>query len=473
MKTYPLVVIGAGSAGLTIAVGAAKAGKKVLLIERGLFGGDCTNYGCIPSKSLIASARIAHAIEHAERFGIQTAQGFEAHGALKRAQSIVERVRTHEDAGALAKLGIDTLAGEAHFIARHVLEVKMPSGITERVQGKKIVIATGSSPRIPAIDGLQGTPYLTNETIFSLPKIPNSLTILGGGPIGCELAQAFQRLGSKVRLIQKHPALLMKEEPLAQELIAKTLSNEGVYLHLCTILKEVKYSKDRFHLTLFDLTSSKKEEVATDALLIATGRIPNTHTLNLDSAHVHHFEKGIPVDRFGRTYQKHIFAVGDVLGGPFFTHLAHHQARAVLTSLLLPFPFLKRLPRDPIPRATFTDPEIAAVGLSSKKAQQLYSAQSVLTLTVLLQEVDRAITESREEGFITFVVKKWTSSILGATIVGPRASELLPLISLAIRERVPLRKLASLITPYPTYAQSVEQAANMWLKTFLRRFLKS
>ncbi len=441
MKKYSIIVIGAGSGGLVVAIGAAKAGKRVLLIERGEFGGDCTNYGCIPSKALISSAR-GH-LDSAE--------------ALARARAIVEKVRAHEEPAALDKLGVATLRGEAHFKSSHILEIIDTEGKTHTVKGKKIIIATGSSPNVPPIEGLTGTPYLTNETIFSLKEAPTTLAILGGGPIGCELAQTFSRLGSKVHIIHRHDALLAKEEPKAQELIASEFQKEVIARHFNTTITTVTHQDGSFNLKL------SKGELQADALLISIGRRPNISALNLDAAHVRHTSSRIPTDRFARTNQKHIFAIGDVRGGPFFTHLAENQARSVLTSLLLPFPFMKKIDTQALPRVTYTDPEIASCGLSCKQAQQLFPASSLKTYTLEFSDLDRAICEGRTEGFITIVTKKWSSKILGVTIAGPRAGEMLTTVTLAMEQGIPLRKLAKLIFPFPTYNLAIRKAADMWL----------
>ncbi len=455
MKNYPLIVIGAGAAGLVIAIGATKAGKKVLLIEKGLYGGDCTNFGCIPSKALIASAHAAHNIKNAKQFGIECASStFSADGSLKRVQDIVKDVRSHEDPDALAKMGVETLDGEASFVDPHTLNVN-----GETIFAKQIVIATGSSPFIPQIEGLGTTPFLTNETVFNLSRIPKSMAVLGGGPIGAELAQAFQRLGSKVSLIHSHDTILDREDPLAQEVVAKQLQKDGISLHLNTKPTNIQYVNEKFQID---------PNIETDALVIATGRRPNVSSLQLENAKVLFSEKGISVDAYGRTNQSHIWAVGDVAGAPFFTHFAEHQARAVLTSILLPFK--KKIKSRQIPRVTFTDPEVASVGLSEEEAAKKHTIASYM---VPFSSVDRAITDSREEGFIKIITKKWTSQILGCTIVGPRAGEMIGEVLLAMHAKIPLRKLSSLIHPYPIYNQAIRKAADMWLtQTVLSLFRK-
>lgn len=450
MKKYSLVVIGAGAGGLVIAIGAARARKKVLLIEKGNYGGDCTNFGCIPSKSLIASAHAAHTLKNANTLGIDfSLTSFSASRALERTRAIVEEVRSHEDPDALAKIGVDTITGDASFKGPHLISVN-----GEEITAKQIVIATGSTPFIPQIQGLAGTPYLTNETIFSLKEIPKSLAVLGGGPIGSELSQAFLRLGSKVFLIHSHGQLLMREDKDAQKILAEQFQKEGMELHLGVHVTQVGYRSGQFHLLLQD-----GKEVTAETLLVCVGRRPNIEGLNLKAAGIVDFDQGIRVDAYGRTNQPHIFAIGDVTGAPFFTHYAENQARSVLASLLLPFK--KKLDRaQAIPRVTYTDPEVASIGMMEEEAGQLFA---IATYIVPFSQVDRALTASRTEGFIKIVTKKWSSQILGCTIVGPRAGEMLGEISLAIQAKIPLRKLARLIHPYPTYNQAIRKAADLWL----------
>lgn len=451
-KSYPLVVIGAGAGGLVIAIGATKAGKKVLLIEKGNYGGDCTNFGCIPSKSLIASGHSAAAIKEAKELGIEvSSQIIKTNKSLSRLREIVAEIRSHEDPEALNKVGLETLTGTAKFDGPNILRVN-----DNIIEAKQIVIATGSSPFIPPIKGLDRTPFLTNETIFELKEIPKSLAVIGGGPIGCELAQAFLRLGSKVSLIHSHTELLNKEEASTQKVIANQFKSEGMSLHLGVGVKKVTYQDVQFQIFL-----DNGGVIESEALLVSVGRKPNVSSLNLAAAGVNYTDNGIPVDAYGRTNQSHIWAVGDVVGTPFFTHWAENQARCVLKSLILPFPFKKKIDKNQsIPRVTYTDPEIASIGLSEKEASQDYN---IATYTVPFSQVDRAITTGQTKGFVKIVTKKWSSKILGCTIVGPRAGEMLGEISLAMYAGIPLRKLSALIHPYPTYNGAIRKAADLWL----------
>src|ERR1700722_714853 len=313
---YSLVVIGAGAGGLVVAIGFAKAGKKVLLIENGNYGGDCTNFGCIPSKTLIGLAK------HQKK-------------DLSFVRQIVHEVRAHEEPVSLNKLGVETLTAQASFLEPHVILAKEKSGKTVQVQAKKIVIATGSSPQIPPIPGLNDTPFLTNESIFNLEQIPKSLIVLGGGPIGSELAQAFQRLGTSVHLIHSHSGILARESKEASDILIERFRKEGMVLHSTSTVERVEDTSSTFRVVLSGKT------VEAERLLVATGRKPHINELQLEKAGVAFTDKGVIVDAFGRTSQKHIFAIGDATGPPFFTHLAESRGRTVLTTLLLS-PFFKK-----------------------------------------------------------------------------------------------------------------------------------
>ncbi|MGE5196862.1 MAG: dihydrolipoyl dehydrogenase family protein [Anaerolineae bacterium] len=474
IRKMPIAVIGAGAGGLVIANGAAKAGKKVLLIENGRYGGDCTNFGCIPSKSLIASAHAAYALKEAYELGLKISESpLDASRCLERVREIIKEIRSEEDPAALQKNGVETLTGFASFQDPHTLIVKSPDGKTTQIEASHIVIATGSTPFIPDVEGLKKTPFLTNETIFDLKAIPKRLIILGGGPIGSELAQAFLRLGSQVSLVHKHEELLNKEEKLAQTVLANQCAKEGMQLFLGFQVESVHYEQDEFTVVLTKNGSTQKKIIRADALLVATGRRPTLQGLGLENAEVNYDEKGIHVDAYGRTNQKHIFAVGDVTGGPLFTHAAENQARSILVSLLLPSFLKKRLDRkQSVPRVTYTDPEIASVGLSEEAAKKIYKPSSLAIYVVPFTVVDRAITAGRTEGFVKVVTKKWSSRILGATIVAPRAGEMLMQLSTAMHAGIPLRKLANLIHPFPTYSLSIRKAADLWLTQTIIPFFK-
>ncbi len=453
MKSYSIVVIGAGSAGLVIAIGCARANKKVLLIERGHWGGDCTNFGCIPSKSLIGAAK----------------QRKEGKIALAKVREIVSKVRAHEEPEALQKLGVDTLTASASFVDPYTLEAKDEKGQIHSIQAKKIVIAAGSRPKTPSVPGILETPFLTNETIFNLELPPKDLIVLGGGPIGCELAQAFQRLGSSVKLVHTHKELLKRDPLEASNTLIETFQEQGMQLYLGHQIEKIQYKSNLFSLTLKNL----EEKITAEHLLVATGRESNVQSLSLEKAQIHCTEKGIDVDAYGRTSQKHIFAVGDITGPPFFTHLAENRARAILTTLLLsPFWRKKIDHKQAIPRVTYTDPEIASIGISEEEAIEKYGKTRIATYVVPMSTVDRAITQDHTKGFVKIITKRWSSQILGATIVCSRAGEMLSEISLAMFSKIPLRKLSALIHPYPTYNLAIRRCADEWLTKTILPFLK-
>lgn len=432
IHSYPLVVIGAGSGGLVIAVGAAKAGKDVLLVDTGSWGGDCTNFGCIPSKTLLASSKT------------------NPETALEDVRRIVAEIRAKESPQALKELGIDTKEGTASFIDPHHIDI---DGTT--IHARKIVIATGSRPHIPNIDGLASTPYLTNETIFSLPKPPSSLAILGGGPIGCELGQAFARMGTKVTMLLRNDTVLSKEDPEAQSVLKKQLQTEGITFAAAP-------SKITHDGTTFS--------TGTEHLLVATGRSPNLETLSLDNAHIKYTEEGITTTKYGKTSQSHIYAIGDVIGKGAYTHLAEHHARSVLLSLITPFK--RKITPTVLPHVTYTTPEVASFGLTEQNANETYGKRHIAIYTSPLSENDRALTDQTQVGFVKIITKKLSSKIIGATIVAPHAGEMLQELTLASQEHIPLRKLATLVHPYPTYALAIRKAADQYLLNTLLPSLK-
>ncbi|GAB4227051.1 MAG: FAD-dependent oxidoreductase [Chlamydiales bacterium] len=461
---YPIIVIGAGAGGLVVAIGAAKAGKKVLLIEKGTYGGDCTNFGCVPSKSLIASSHIAHQMKECAKWGIEAqTQTLETSKVLRRVRNIVEEIRSHEDPEALKRHGVETLTGKASFVDPHTLEVELEDG-TQKVTGDQIVICAGSRPRIPAIEGLDQVPYLTNETIFDLESIPERLLVVGGGPIGSELSQAFQRLGSQVTIIQSRHHLLAKEELESRQLIEDIFRHEGINLILGSKPENAKTDNGEIVLTVRRIEDGQLQEKKGTHLLLSSGRVANLENLKLENAGVTTHKKGIVVDRMGRTSVKHIWAAGDITGEAPFTHMAENSARRILYNLLVPWPFKKKSPFPPlIPRVTYTDPEVAAVGLTEEEAQEQYGINKIASYDISLTEVDRAITTGRVDGFIKIITKKWSSKILGATIVAPRGGEMLMEIITAMKHNIPLRKLADIIHPYPIYSQGIRKTADKWL----------
>ena len=462
---YPIIVIGAGAGGLVVAIGAAKAGKKVLLIEKGTYGGDCTNFGCIPSKSLIAAAHASHTIHHGKKYGLlYDIAGFESSGALERTRDIVQHILDEEDPEALGKMGVETLTGMASFQDPYTLQVVTSDGEERQITGDQIVIATGSHPYIPPIPGLDLIPYHTNETIFDLSEVPKKLVVIGGGPIGSELAQAFHRLGSKVTILQHGKHILAREEEMTQDVMEEQFRKEGIELYLHHETLQADMNEGEICLEIQNHDTEQRQFITGSHVLVSVGRRPNLGSLNLKNVGIKVYDRGICVDDYGRTSQKNVWAVGDVAGHAIFTHVAENEARTVLTNLLLPWPLRFKLDRkQAIPRVTFTDPEVASVGLNEEQAKKDFGESKIAVYMFPFDKLDRAITTERTEGFVKIVTKKWSSKILGATIVAPRAGEMLSQITTAMRGGIALRKLASLIHPYPTYSLAIRKCADMWL----------
>ena len=461
---YNLVVIGAGTAGLVTAAGAAGLGARVALVERHLLGGDCLNYGCVPSKALIRSSRVQAETLSARSYGIRVFGEVSVDFS-----SVMERVRrlraaiSHHDAAARFKdLGVDVFLGHARFTGPNTLTV---GGKTLRF--KKAVIATGARAVNPAIKGLSEAGFLTNETVFSLTELPSRLAVLGGGPLGCEMAQAFQRMGSKVVLFHKNDHLLDREDADAAEIIQAGFIKEGIDLILNSNTKEVE-AVDGNKIIRFQ-AAGYRVSVVVDEILVAAGRAPNVEHLNLEAAGVQYDNRsGVVVNDYLQTTNPDIFAAGDICMNYKFTHAADAAARIVIQNAL--FRKSKRLSALTIPWCTYTDPEIAHVGMYERDAASRGIA--VDTFFKPLGEVDRAIVDSEEEGFVKIHVRKGTDRILGATIVAAHAGEMISEVTLAMKANVGLRELSGVIHPYPTQAEAIKQAADAYNRTRLTPFLK-
>jgi pyruvate/2-oxoglutarate dehydrogenase complex dihydrolipoamide dehydrogenase (E3) component len=462
---YNLVVIGAGTAGLVSAAGAAGLGAKVALVERGLMGGDCLNTGCVPSKSLLRSAHVAALVRDAERFGVRVPSGVRVDfpAVMERLRQIRTAIAPNDSAARFAGLGVDVYFGDAKFVSPDAVEVR-----GTRLDFRAAVIVTGARPAIPEIAGLTAADCLTSENVFALTELPARLAIIGGGPIGCELAQAFARCGSQVTLFEAGPRLLPRDDPDAARIIATALERDGVRLLLSIRIDQVKStSSGRRIQYVFDTTGSADVEV--DAILVAVGRTPNVEALNLRAASVMSDPRhSVIVDEHLRTTNRRIFAAGDVCSAMKFTHAADFQARIVIQNAL--FRGRARASSLIIPWCTYTDPEVAHIGLSEADARR--RGVAIRTFTQPLHEVDRARLEGDEEGFVRIHVRAGSDRIVGATIVAPHAGDLIGELSLAMTARIGLRKLAEAIHPYPTLADALRRTGDAYNRTRLTPFVK-
>jgi pyruvate/2-oxoglutarate dehydrogenase complex dihydrolipoamide dehydrogenase (E3) component len=463
--TYNLVIIGAGPAGLVAARGAAALGAKVALIERGLLGGDCLNMGCVPSKAIIRTSRLYAEMRAAEDFGAQVpgSIGIDFPSVMERMRRVQTRISRADSARGLSAQGIDVYFGDARFAGPRAVTVD-----GKLLRFKKALIATGARPMAPPIPGLVGSGYLTNENVFGLTECPQRLLVIGGGPLGCELAQAFCRLGSHVIIAQNDPMFLPKEERDAAQILSDALARDGVEIHLNTEVVAVRMEGGK---KVADLASDdNKISVSVDEILAGIGRVPNVERMNLEAAGVRYdSEAGILVNDFLQTTNSRIYAAGDVCLEHKFTHAADAAARIVVQNAL--FLGRRRLSALTIPWCTYTDPEIAHVGLYVREARE--KAIPVKTFTILLHDVDRAVTDGEEEGFVKIHVKEGTDRILGATIVARHAGEMINGLSLAITSGIGLRSLARVIHTYPTQAEAIKMAADAYNRARLTPTLKS
>ncbi len=459
---YHLVVLGAGTAGLVTAAGAAGLGARVALVEKHLLGGDCLNYGCVPSKALIRSARVAALVRDASRLGVRVAGEAQVDfpAVMKRMRRLRAQISTNDSAQRFRGLGVDVFLGKGCFTGPDTVEV---SGKTLRF--RKAVITTGARPRPLAVPGATEVGYLTNETVFSLTALPSRLTVVGGGPIGCELAQTFARLGSKVTLLQSHNQLLPREDTDAALRIDQALRQDGIRLVLGCSITGIERRPEGKVLRLND----PHNEILADEILVAVGRQPNVAGLNLDGVGVHHDDHlGIHVNDRLQTSNPRIYAAGDVCSRYQFTHAADALARIVIQNAL----FLGRARASAltIPWCTYTEPELAHVGLSERTA--LEQGIEVQTFFQPLQEVDRAVLDGQTEGFVKVLVKKGTDRIVGATIVADHAGDLISEITLAMVHGIGLGKFARTIHPYPTQAEAIKKLGDAYNRTRLTPWVK-
>ena len=462
---YNLVVIGAGTAGLVTAAGAAGLGAKVALIEKHLFGGDCLNVGCVPSKCLIRASRAYADVRDAHEFGVRVPEGVEVDfpAVMERMRRLRSRISHHDSAQRYQQLGVDVFLGEGRFNGRDTIEV---GGKTLRF--KKAVLTTGARAAAPPIPGLAQAGYLTNETVFSLTELPKRLAVIGAGPIGCELSQAFRRFGSEVSLLEVQSQILTREDQDAAQIVQRSFLRDGVNLvRDCKIRKVEKRMGDK--LIQFDCEGECRD-LLVDEILVGVGRAPNVQELNLEAAGVKYDErKGVQVNDYLQTSNPRIYAAGDICFPYKFTHTADALARIVIQNAL--FLGRKKTNALKIPWCTYTDPEIAHVGMYEKDA--LARGIPVDTFVRPLKEVDRAITDGEEEGFVKIHVKKGTEKILGATIVARHAGEMISEVTLAMVVNAGLGTLASVIHPYPTQAEAIKQAGDAYNRTRLTPLVKN
>jgi pyruvate/2-oxoglutarate dehydrogenase complex dihydrolipoamide dehydrogenase (E3) component len=462
---YNLVVLGAGTAGLVAAAGAAGLGAKVALIERHLMGGDCLNVGCVPSKGIIRSARAAYDLKKAAEFGVNCGPevSIDFGKAMERMRRIRAGISKHDSVGRFSsELGVDVFLGNGRFTGRDSIDV---DGAVLRFT--KAAICTGARPAAPAIPGIGETGYLTNENVFWLTELPKRLIVIGGGPIGCELSQTFARLGSRVTLLHTHGHVLPREDADAAGLVQESLVRDGVKLVLnVKIVQATRRGPEKIVITE---RNGMKEETAADEILVSAGRAPNVEGLALETAGVEYDKRqGVRVNDRLRTSNPDVYAAGDICSPYKFTHTADAMARIVIANAL--FMAGQKTSRLIVPWCTYTDPEVAHAGMYEKEARD--KGLDVLTLTIPLADADRALLDGETEGFARVHLKKGSDKILGATIVARHAGEMISELSLAMTAGLGLSAIGRTIHPYPTQAEAIKKLADAYNRTRLTPFIR-
>jgi pyruvate/2-oxoglutarate dehydrogenase complex dihydrolipoamide dehydrogenase (E3) component len=445
-----LCVIGAGSGGLAVAAGAVQMGASVVLIEKGKMGGDCLNYGCVPSKSLIAAGKAADAIRNAGRFGVNGHEPeIDFPGVHDHIKGVIAAIAPHDSQERFEGLGVRVIRAQARFVGPQEVEVD-----GQRIRARKIVVATGSSPAVPPSPGLADVPHLTNETVFDLTERPQHLVVIGGGPIGCELAQAYRRLGADVTILELF-SILPKDDPAAVDVVRSRLRADG--LRLCEPVEVKRIDRDGNGIAVTINEAGVERRITARPLLVAAGRRANVDGLDLEAGGIEYNAKGIKVDARLRTTNKRAYAIGDVAGGFQFTHMAAHHAGVVIKNALFKLP--AKVEHRAVPWVTFTEPELAQVGLTEDLARERGVAAQALRWP--FQENDRAQAERETAGFAKVLVDR-RGRVHGATIVGERAGELIQPWVLAISSGIKIGGMAQFIAPYPTLGEVSKRAAGSY-----------
>lgn len=452
-----LLVIGAGSGGLSVVAGAAQMGADVVLLERHKMGGDCLNYGCVPSKALIAAGKTAETFRKAERFGIAASEPRIDFSAVNRhVHDVIGAIAPNDSVERFEKLGVHVIKGDARFLDRETVEVNGTA-----IKARRFVVATGSRPFVPPIEGLKDTPHLTNETLFDLTECPEHLIVIGGGPIGMEMAQAHRRLGAKVTVIEGAEPL-GKDDPDLAAVVLGRLEKEGIRIEAGAKVVSVSGAEGAI-----EVTAARGDETFTISgshLLVAVGRQPNVDTLDLEAGGIEYQRSGIKVGKDLRTTNSRVYAIGDVAGGPQFTHVAGYHGGLVLRPLLFRLPI--KVKHEQMPHVTYTDPELGQVGPTERQARE--AGQDVTTVSWPYADNDRAQAERETEGLIKIVVGK-RGKIVGAGVAGAKAGEITNLLALAVSKGMKLSDLQGFVSPYPTLSEIAKRAATSYYSSYTEK----
>lgn len=461
---YDMVIVGGGVAGLVTASGLAQLGAEVCLVEKeeDKLGGDCLYFGCVPSKTLIRSARLAQEMREADKYGLPSLEpDIEFANVMERMYKVIEHIEEHDDPQRFRDMGVDVKFGEGRFADPHTFELD-----GEELTGKRFLISTGSSPAVPPIDGIDEVDYLTNVEALRLEEQPDSMIVVGGGPIGLELGQTFHRLGTDVHVVETLPCIMSKEDEEIACHVHELLEEDG--LEISTEVRAESVRQDGDQIVVEASMDDKEETLRADELLMATGRKPNLEGLGLDEVGVEYDKTGIEVNDYMQTSHSHIFAAGDVTGQYPFTHMAEYQAKVIVENVMKePIPFVnKKADYDVVPWCTYTDPEVARVGMTEEQAIEGYGDDSVSVTKYPFTDQDRAVIEGKNDGMIKLVFREKTFSfqpeLVGAHIVGPSAGELIHEYVLAMTNDLGPLGISSTIHVYPTLSQSNKRAVGQY-----------
>ncbi len=464
---FDMIVIGAGAAGLTVASGCAQLGLKTLLVEKeNLLGGDCLHYGCVPSKTLLHTAKIYYQAGNMEHYGLPRVElpPVDYSSITQRIREVIEIIQKHDSEERFCSLGVRVEYGNPEFLDEHTIRVA-----GRNFSSRKFVLATGSSPATPPINGLNETPYLTNKEIFSLDKLPPRLIILGAGAIATEMAQAFSRLGSQVSVIQRSDQILSNEDRDMADAIQKRLEREGVHYYLNTRIREVRDMEGKERQVVFLDKNGQEQTVLGEELLVAMGRKPNLEGINLEAAGVEYNKQGVPVDEKMRTNKKNIYAAGDVTGRYLFTHAAGYEGGIIVSNAAFHLP--RKVDYTLLPWCTYTSPELASIGYNEKRAEEAGIDYRVWTEN--FGSNDRSLAEGEQDGYIKLILNEREKPV-GVQILGPKAGELISEWVAALNAGIKLTTLVSSVHPYPTLGEINKAVAGKYLqqKIFSKRVQK-
>ncbi|HLG29137.1 MAG TPA: mercuric reductase, partial [Candidatus Brocadiales bacterium] len=452
MGEFDLTVIGGGAGGLVVTSGAVQLGARVALVEKNKLGGDCLYQGCVPTKTLIQSAKIASLIKRAKEYGLDdTNASFDFKNIMSRMRNVISKVGEHDDPKRFENLGVKVFFGNGRFIDRHTFEL---NGRT--IKSRKFVISTGSRAVAVPIKGLEHIKYLNNESALNLDYLPKSIIILGAGPIGIEFAQVFARFGSKVTVIEKMGQILPREDKEISDILESILKEEGIDIHTCVNVDHVK-QEGNLKVVVAECSGQEKTYQA-DEFMLAIGRAPNLEGLNLEAAGVKVERRAIMVNRTMRTTVRNIWACGDVTGQYLFTHAAEYQAGLVVANALIPF-MKRKADYSVVPWVTYADPELGRVGLTEDEAREKYGDVKVYRYDV--KELDRAIIEGEDKGIIKIICTK-NGKILGAHVLAPQGGELLHEFALAMQNNIGVKGITGTMHVYPTLSQAVRRTTNKY-----------